>query len=178
MKINIDTEEYMDAKMKKYTSIASTIFVIYAIILTFNLLIKSSQVVIWLMCLILGVIIGSVYVYTMLKIMSNKEPQIILTDDFVYCNFKQVPTKLGSLKRKLLGTYESVNEECRMDVITHYEVTDKNIIAYGYDSANTVELTGFVVERYFSEDDEALIVTWLQGHITNIYNNKTQYFGK
>lgn len=175
MKFEFNTEEFMEAKLKHYVTIATILFITTATLLTFQSLFLSRNVVFWFLGLIglCGLCAG--YVFLMLKLAAKKEPIIIITDKTIYCNFKQVPTKQGSLKRKFIGSYESVKEDCELNVITHYEVTNKYIIAYGYEPTNLRELTGFVVERFFDEDDEVLITTWLQNHISNIHNSSIQY---
>lgn len=178
MRIDINTEEYMKSKLNKHIQIATVIFFIFIIYLTFKLLILNSHVGFWFLGLTLAVILGIIYIYIMMKIEVQKEPYIIVTSEEMICNFKQVPTKNGSLKRKFLGTYESVEEDCHLNVVTHFELTKKHIIAYGYSNDNLRDLTGFVIERFFDEDDEILIANWLQSHISNIHDSKTQYMIK
>lgn len=175
MKLEFNIEEYMEAKLKKYTTIASVIFMIIAIYLTFKGLFILKNVAFWFLGLFITLGFCALFVFIMMKLATKKEPIIAITDDAIYCNFKQVPTKQGSLKRKFIGTYESIEELCTLNIVTHYEVTDKHIIAYGYSYENLRDLTGFVVERFFDEDDEILITTWLQNHITNICNSNTQF---
>lgn len=175
MRLDINSEEYTNAKLKKYISISTTIFIIIAIYTTFKLLIETSHVGLWFLSLIGSVLIFCGYIYFMMKVESEKEPYVILKDDVLICNFKQVPTKQGSFKRKFIGSYESVQEDCNLNIVSHYELTDRYIVAYGYSHADIRELTGFVVERFFDADDEELIVEWLEKHISNIHDPKLKY---
>lgn len=175
MRIDINAEEYMSNKLKKYISQVTTVLVIYVLYITYKLLIQTSHPGFWFLGLILFVIFSIIYVYISSKNAANKQPYVIIQDDEIMCNFKQVPTKSGSFKNKFLESFESVEEDCYMNVVTHYELTKKHIIAYGYSNENLRELTGFVIERFFDEDDEILIVNWLQSHISNIHDSKTQY---
>lgn len=175
MKININYEDYIKSKFKKYTSLAFVFFLIFSIYITYKFLIQKSNIGLWFITLILFGFIGCIYVLYSMKKIQNKEPYIILYNDELICNFKQIPTKNGSLKRKFIGTYESIQENCNLNVVTHYEITNNHIVAYGYSNKNIRELTGFVIERFFSNEDEKKIIYWLENHISNIHDSKIQY---
>ena len=168
MRLEYNTEEYTLVKFNKYIFIVSIAFIIFALSITVTLLITLKQFAAWLFCIIFGIIIGALFVYFMMKRAVIKEPTIFISDDEICCNFRRVRTPRGSLKEKIFGPYIQVKEECKMQIISQYKVTKKQIIVYGYDVVNPEELTGFTIERFFDEDQEILITTWLQNHILNV----------
>lgn len=176
MTLNVNDEEFYQAKLNKYISVCTTIFVIICIYSTFRFLMVTSHLLIWFLINLLTAFFCFLFIYYKSKKIPEDEPIIHLTEDALYCNFKQVPTT-SEFKRKFIGTYESVKEECILNVVTRYELTDKHIIAYGYAYEDLVNLTGFVVERFFDDDEEVIIMQWLQNHISNIHDSKIQYLG-
>lgn len=168
MELEYNTEEYTLAKFNKYIFIAGIIFVIFAVFITIILLITLKQFIIWLICMVLGIIIGALFIYFMMKRIAAKEPTIIIDDNEICCNFRMVPTNPGTLKAKIFGPYIQIKDECKMSIISQYEVTKEHIIVYGYDLENPNIITGFTLERFFDDDQEILITTWLQNHILNV----------
>lgn len=165
MQLEYNTEEYELDKFHKYLSVVSKIFIIFAVVMTIMFLVSFELFVLWLVCLIFGIIVGFLYIYLMMKKVAENEPNIIIEDDTITCNFRRVETEPKSLKRRLYGQYIQINEECKLKLITQYEVTTDKIIVWGYDAEKEDVLTGFTLERYFYEDHEILITTWLQNHI-------------
>lgn len=178
MKLNINEEEYKQEKVKKYASIAMFLFIIFFAYFSFALITKAIGPITWFLLEILSAALLLFYAYIRIKKSYENIPYLILNDKNIICNFKQVPTKQGSIKRKLFGNYETIKEQCELNVITYYELTETCIVAYGYSNKDLKELTGFVIDRFFDEKDEKLIVNWLKKHFSNIYNSKTKYLLK